>query len=107
MARIAFFVLVAGALFAACVSTGKDFASSKAAMIEKGVTKKTDIQEWFGYPYMTGLDNGDKTWIYNYTKTSAGGKTQAKNLYIVFDDNGIVKSFTFSTSFPGEIAESR
>ena len=81
-----------------------DFDVSKVMMIEKNVTRRSQIQGWFGYPYMTGLDNGDKTWIYNYTKTSVTGDTLTKNLYIVFGLAGQVKSYTFSTSFPEEIA---
>ncbi len=87
---------------AACVSTGKDFEVTKVHSIKNGVTKKSQIQGWFGYPYMTGIDNGDETWIYNFTKM-LGGSTQAKNLYIVFDKLGVVKDHTFSTSFPDEM----
>ncbi len=96
--------LTAILFLAGCVSTGAAFDSSKVGLIKKNITKRSQIHEWFGYPYMTGIDNGDETWIYNFSKTSIAGKTLMKNLYIVFGESGMVKSFTFSTSFPEEIA---
>jgi len=88
---------------AGCVSTGQNFDSSKAYLIRQNQTDRVQITEWFGPPYMKGLDNGDEAWIYNFSKSSAGGATNVKNLYVVFDERGMVKSFTFSTSFPGEM----
>lgn len=88
---------------AGCVSTGKNFSATTVADIKKNSTTRSQIHGWFGYPYMTGLDNGDNTWIFNYTKSSMGGSVMVKDLYIVFDENGVVKNFTFSTSFPEEM----
>jgi len=99
--------LVLFALVAGCVSTGRDFDGAKAPLIKNGVTTKSQIQGWFGYPYMTGIDNGDEAWTYSYSKTVPSGQTLIKTLYIVFDDAGVVKSHTFSTSFPEEMSVSK
>lgn len=91
------------AFLAGCLSTGRDFSAAKVSSIKKSVTTRYDIQKWFGYPYMTGIDDGDDAWTYNFTRVSKSGQTLTKTLYVVFDDNGVVKSFTFSTSFPEEM----
>ena len=97
-------IIAAVFILAGCVSTGKDFNSLQVSNIEKGKTKRAQIQAWFGYPYMTGLDNGDEVWIYNFTKSSSRGQANTKNLYIVFEESAKVKSFTYSTSFPEEMS---
>lgn len=94
-------LLVAGCM---TIKAGKDFDSSKITNIKNGVTTKSDLQQWFGYPYMTGIDNGDESWNYNFTQGSTGGNILTKDMYIVFDDSGVVKSYTFSTSFPKEMS---
>lgn len=91
-------------LASGCVSTGRDFNAAWVSRIEKNKTTRTRIQSWFGYPYMTGVDDGDEAWTYNFTKVSASGQTLTKTLYVIFDDNGVVKSYTFSTSFPEEMS---
>ena len=91
-------------LIAGCVSltAGNDFDISSVENIVKNTTTKDEIHQWFGSPYMTGVDNGDEAWTYEYVK--AGTKdTKIKSLYIVFGKTGNVKSFTFSTNFPDEM----
>ena len=102
MGKIAVFSLIL--LLAGCVSTGSDFGVSGVKRIKSKSTTRSQIQEMFGLPYMTGLDNGNETWIYNYNRPDMGGRTQTKNLYIVFDKEGVVTSYTFSTSFPQEMS---
>lgn len=103
-------MIIAGltfALAAGCVSTGRDFNVAQVSRIERNKTTQSHIQLWFGYPYMTGVDDGDEAWTYNFTKVSASGQTLTKTLYIIFDDNSVVKSYTFSTSFPEEMSVPR
>lgn len=100
MRKILTLALVSAALFAACVTTGKNFDIAHVREIHNKTTTKSQVQSWFGYPYMTGIDNGDEAWTYNFTKDN--GQLN-KTLYIVFDKAGNVKSFTFSTSFPEEM----
>lgn len=91
-------------LLSGCISTGSDFGVGGVRRIQNKSTTRSQIQEMFGLPYMTGLDNGSETWIYNYNRPDMGGKTQTKNLYIIFDKEGVVTSYTFSTSFPQEMS---
>jgi len=97
-------IIAAVFILAGCLSTGKDFSSLQVKDIVTGKTKRAQIQAWFGYPYMTGLDNGDEAWTYNYTKSSAGGQANIKTIYIVFGKSATVQSFTYSTSFPDEMS---
>ena len=87
-----------------CVSTGSDFGVAGVKRIHNKSTTRSQVQEIFGLPYMTGIDNGSETWIYNYNKADVAGRTQTKNLYIIFDREGLVTSYTFSTSFPEEMS---
>ena len=102
MRKTAVFALVL--FLSGCVSTGSDFGVAGVKSIKNKSTTRSQIQEMFGLPYMTGLDNGSETWIYNYNRPDMTGMTQTKNLYIIFDKEGVVTSYTFSTSFPQEMS---
>ncbi len=104
VAKKGILITVALLLVAGCVSlsAGSDFDSSNVANITKNETSKDEIKQWFGAPYMTGVDNGDEAWTYEYVKAGAK-ESLIKSLYIVFDRNGTVRSYTFSTNFPEEM----
>ena len=97
-------LLIAVMLFAGCVATGRNFEVSGVKAIQNKLTTRSQVQEMFGLPYMTGIDNASETWIYNYNRIDTSGRTQTKNLYIIFDKEGVVTSHTFSTSFPEEMS---
>lgn len=97
-------VLTALLALAGCVATGGNFDVSRVKGILNKTTTRSQAQEMFGLPYMTGIDNGNETWIYNYNRMDVSGRTQTKNLYIIFDKEGVVISHTFSTSFPEEMS---
>ncbi len=97
-------VLVVILVLAGCVATGRNFGVSGVKGIHNKTTTRSQVQEMFGLPYMTGIDNGSETWIYNYNRIDTSGRTQTKNLYIIFDKEGVVTSHTFSTSFPEEMS---
>ena len=87
-------------LIPAC-SVGRDFVFTRIAEIREGVTTKRDLLVRLGDPYQKGLDGGLESWRYFYA-TKAGMRDRSKELYILFDKDGTVKSYTFSTNFPGE-----
>lgn len=80
----------------ACVpSVGQPFPVDKVRQIEIGMTTKANIQQMFGEPWRTGVEDGFKTWTYGeYTVN------QSRDLVIRFDDKERVKSYSFSSSFP-------
>jgi outer membrane protein assembly factor BamE (lipoprotein component of BamABCDE complex) len=85
---------------AAC-SIGRDFVVTPIGGIREGVTTKRDLLMSLGEPYQKGLDGGSESWRYFYGRKTAGGD-RSKELYILFNRDGTVKSYTFNTNFPGE-----
>ena len=82
--------------FTGCMpSVGKPFPVSQVRQIEIGETTRTEIRQMFGDPWRTGIEDGFKTWTYGeYTLK------MTRDLIIRFDDKNVVKSYSFSSSFP-------
>jgi outer membrane protein assembly factor BamE (lipoprotein component of BamABCDE complex) len=85
-------------MLTACFSVGQEFAASKVPEIKIGQTRKQDISELFGTPWRTGLEDGRPTWTYGIYKYSLFGADDTQDLLIRFDNQGIVRSFTFSST---------
>ena len=82
-------------LFGCSMSTGQPFPVAKVKDIQIDVTTQNDIRTFFGEPWRTGIEDGYKTWTYGqYTLKDS------RDLVIRFDGNGLVKSYSFSSSFP-------
>ena len=78
-----------------CAVLGRDFPTAPVREIQPNVTTKTDIFKFFGEPVERGLDTGDETWTYyQYTVGSGAGQ---KRLHIVFNKDGTVRSYSFSS----------
>lgn len=115
------FLLSALAL-AGCASVGNqqlrhETQESLAQKIEKGVSSKADVQARLGSADSTSFtDAGNEIWTYRHIKSTAkainyipvanwfaGGANQDKReLVILFDENGIVKNYTYSAT-QGEV----
>ena len=82
--------------FTGCMSVaGKPFAVQHVRQLEIGKTTKADVRSMFGEPWRTGLEDGFRTWTYgHYTMQNT------RDLVIRFDNNNLVKSYSFSSSFP-------
>lgn len=95
--------LVAGLLSvfllqAGCVAVGRNFVSAPVKKIEKGVTTKTEIKKYFGDAFRTGLDDGYESWTYVYNRWSPFSQARSKDLYIVFNKDGTVRSYTYNSN---------
>ena len=56
----------------------------------------------FGDPTQVGVKDGDQTWTWYFAKQ--GGKEEyAKQLDVTFNQQGVVKSHSFSSSFPDDM----
>lgn len=97
MVWIASVMVVAG-----CGTVGKNFEAPRAGTIVNEVTTQDDIRKLYGKPFRTGLEDGNTVWIYELNTYKVFGKGTSKDLIVVFDEKGIVKSyqFTSSNSFP-------
>ena len=91
-------VLGAALVAGGCISAGRNFVSTPVKQIEKGVTTKGDVKKSFGDPFRTGLDDGYESWTYLYNRWSPFTQTRSKDLYIVFNKDGTVRSYTFNSN---------
>ncbi|HME94456.1 MAG TPA: hypothetical protein VKN16_09600 [Methylomirabilota bacterium] len=96
--------LVALVLLAGCVSVtfGRDFPSPESRWIVNGKTDRYGLVRMFGEPYQMGLDNGDTTWRWFYGQRDAGYEV-SKDLTVRFNNDWIVKSYSFTSNFPDDL----
>lgn len=81
-----------------CFSVGQEFAGSRVPEIKIGKTSKQEITDIFGIPWRTGMEDGRTTWTYGIYKYSLFGADDTQDLLIRFDPQGIVRSYTFSST---------
>jgi ABC-type glycerol-3-phosphate transport system substrate-binding protein len=100
-------VLLAALGSAACgaFAVGREFPSPKLDSIKNGATTKADLERMFGPPTQVGLKDGDSTWTWYYFKKA--DPDLAKQLDVTFTSGGVVKSHTFSSSFPDDMKTMR
>jgi outer membrane protein assembly factor BamE (lipoprotein component of BamABCDE complex) len=98
-------LLLSAALVAGCglLVVGADFPSPTKDMIQTGKTTKTNLLRFFGEPYQVGIDSGDLTWRWFYAQKYSGGEI-SKDLTVRFDDKGVVKSYSFNSNDPADMA---
>ena len=97
--------LLIAALLAGCggLKFGSDFPSPTKDMLVVGKTSKPDLLRFFGEPHQVGLDTGDPTWAWTYAQVFANQEL-SKQLTVRFDEKGAVKSYSFTSSFPEDMA---
>lgn len=91
-------VFVSALSVTGCFTVGRNFTSTPVKSIEKGVSTKADVQKSFGDPFRTGLDDGYESWTYVYNRWMPFSMTRSKDLYIVFNKDGTVRSYTFNSN---------
>lgn len=82
---------------------GSDFPSPTKDMLVVGKTTKADLLRFFGGPHQVGLDTGDPTWAWTYAQVFSNQEL-SKHLTVRFDEKGAVKSYSFTSSFPEDMA---
>jgi outer membrane protein assembly factor BamE (lipoprotein component of BamABCDE complex) len=81
-----------------CFTVGQEFAGSRVPEIKIGQTTKQEITDIFGRPWRTGMEDGRTTWTYGIYKYSVFGADDTQDLLIRFDPQGVVRSYTFSST---------
>lgn len=81
-----------------CATVGQEFSASRVHEINVGQSRKQDITNLFGTPWRTGLEDGRPTWTYGIYRYSLFGADDTQDLVIRFDNQGIVRSYTFNTT---------
>nr|WP_321465842.1 outer membrane protein assembly factor BamE [uncultured Desulfobulbus sp.] len=88
-----------GLLLTGCISAGKDFNTHMVPQIQLHQTTRAQIEQMFGRPWRTGVEDGRPTWSYGTYKTGLGD-TLSRDLVIRFDVDGTVASYTFNSNYP-------
>jgi hypothetical protein len=101
---VALAALVAAA--GCALHAGGDFPSPDPKQITVNVTDQAALLRVFGEPYQIGLDSGDRTWRWFYAERGIGSEA-SKDLTVRFNPNGTVKSYSFTSNFPDDMAKLR
>lgn len=98
-------ILLIATLLGGCglLVVGADFPSPTKDLLVVGKTTKADLLRFFGEPYQVGIDSGDLSWRWFYAKKYSGGEI-SKDLTVRFDAKGFVKSYSFSSNEPEDMA---
>ncbi len=88
-------VLVAALGLTACGSAGRQWDTTHANEVQRGVHTQQDIRAWFGEPYSVAPVSGSpagctQRWTYTYAHSVAGGSTVTDTLVVDFDPQGLV-----------------
>jgi len=83
-----------------CGSVGKNFNETLYTKIVKGTTSQKEIEIMFGAPFKKGIQNGYPVWTYEYNYVNSFGTDIIKDMIIVFENNGVVKSHQLMTNSP-------
>jgi hypothetical protein len=100
-------LLLLGLALLACATVGRDFPSESVRQIRIGETTRERIHELFGDPWRTGVEDGMPTWTYARYRYVLFGDEKTKDLVIRYDEQGIVRSYTFNTTEEEESEEAR
>lgn len=90
--------LLASSQLTGCATIGQEFSSANVPEIKIGQTRKQEIKEMFGTPWRTGMEDGHPTWTYGIYKYELFGATDSQDLLIRYDNQGLVRSYTFSST---------
>ena len=95
----AFCAAALAALTLSCATIGHRFPPERVAGIQNGKTTKAQLLGDFGLPYRRGIEDGDSTWTYVYYKVRLFGENlRTRDLYLRFDSDGRVKSYTYNSN---------
>lgn len=83
-------------MFGGCLYQGRDFSTVPVKDIKINTTTQREIFNNFGEPEQRGLENGYETWTYSYAHYEFGQISRAKDLYVVFNPDRTVRSYSFN-----------
>ena len=82
-----------------CATIGHPFPPERVANVRIGETTKSQLLGDFGLPYRRGIEDGDSTWTYvHYKYRLFGERFRTRDLYLRFDANGRVRSYTYNSN---------
>ena len=95
-----FLPLLCALILAGCASAGKDFDVQMVPQIQLHQTTRTQIEQMFGPPWRTGIEDGRQTWSYGTYQYGLVSDTLSRDLVVRFDADGMVSSYTFNSNYP-------
>ncbi|MDH3455113.1 MAG: outer membrane protein assembly factor BamE [Desulfuromonadales bacterium] len=95
MTTLMLLVVLSLPVFGCMPSMGRPFPVKQVRQIEVDKTTQAQIRQMFGDPWRTGLEDGKRTWTYGEYSMKT-----TRDLVIRFNDQNVVKSYSFSSSFP-------
>jgi len=91
--------ITGAALPGGCATIGHEFPHQRVSEIRVGETTKGELLGQFGLPYRRGIEDGDSTWTYVHYKFKLFGENlKTRDLYVRFDRDGRVRSFTYNSN---------
>ena len=81
-----------------CATVGRDFPTERVRDIRIHHTTREDIRSMFGPPWRVGFEDGRQTWTYGRYRYRLLGEASTTDLVVRFDEQGIVSSYSFSTT---------
>jgi outer membrane protein assembly factor BamE (lipoprotein component of BamABCDE complex) len=99
--RSALLLLAIVSLLTACITIGRAFPSQQIPTLAVGKTTQAEVQNLYGPPFRTGVEDGDPTWTYVNYKLRIFGQQCTQDLVVRFNADGRVKSYTYNTTGPG------
>ena len=98
--QISLATMILAIFFSGCGTAGKNFDELLYGNIAKGTTTHKEIQTMFGPSFKKGIQNGYPVWTYEYNHVNSFGSDIIKDMIIVFEKNGVVKSHQLMTNTP-------
>jgi len=96
MGKKVFFLFVV-VFLSGCMTVGRNFATVPVKEIQINTTTQKEVFGSFGEPVRKGLENGYETWSYSYHYYELGQLRDSKELYVVFNKDSTVRSYSFTS----------
>ncbi|MDE2489964.1 MAG: hypothetical protein KGM24_03905 [Elusimicrobia bacterium] len=100
----ALFVAAASLALSGCVTLGRPFSVGQIPAIQLSKTTQDQLVSTFGQPYRRGLEDGDATATWLNYHISILGSERTRDLYVRFNADGTVKSYSFNSTIPEDQA---
>ena len=85
-----------------CVSVGQEFETERVPGLEIGATSRDEVRRQLGEPWRTGIEDGLPTWTYAHYRYSLFAPAQTRDLVVRFDAQGVVRSYTFNSTYAAD-----
>ncbi len=92
------FLIAVSFTVTSCFTVGRKFPVNSVSQIRMGETTKDDVEQLFGTPWRTGIEDGKETWTYGRYRYALFGGTSTCDLVVRFNNKDVVISYSFNTT---------